>query len=83
MCTRLPMIVLSLGAMLMAGGCESTFDYYPHHEEAVACSDIHKGTDPGDFGGFTNKFTSSTAGTNPATGPATSLPTVPAMSIGR
>ncbi len=83
MCTRPTIVSLSLVALLLVGGCESTFDYYPHHEEALACSDVHKGTDPGAFGGFTNKFTSSTAGTNPATGPATSLPTVPAMSIGR
>jgi hypothetical protein len=71
MSIRPPMIALLFGAMWMAGGCESAFDYYPHHEDGVACSDIHKGTEPGDYGGFSNHFTSSTAGTNPATGPAT------------
>ena len=80
MFTRLPLIALSLGSLLLVTGCDiAPFDYYPHHETAVACDEVHKGTNPADFGGFTNKFTPSTAGTNPSTGPA-SAPA--AMSVG-
>jgi hypothetical protein len=80
MFTRLPIIALSLGSLLLITGCDAApFDYYPHHETAVACNEIHKGIQPGAFGGFTNKYTPSTAGTNPSTGPA-SAPT--SMSTG-
>ncbi len=79
MYTRLMQFTLSIGASAVFVGCEDApFSYYPHHERAVACEDVHKSTDPGAYGGSNSRYTSSTAGTNPATGPAATVPAMPA-----